>query len=55
MNETVRIGIATMEEFAQQTLAELDTGKYHGAFFGYATPNCCFAPSPRRAGRSSAR
>ncbi|BAO91324.1 winged helix DNA-binding protein [Caballeronia cordobensis] len=42
MNETVRIGILSLEEMAEQTLAELDTGKYHGAFFGYATPELLF-------------
>jgi predicted transcriptional regulator len=43
MNQTVvRIGIASLEELAQRTQAELKSGKYHGAFFGYGTPELLF-------------
>jgi predicted transcriptional regulator len=43
MNQTLaRIGIASLEEFDRQTRAELKSGKFHGAFFGYGTPEQLF-------------
>ncbi|SAK80389.1 hypothetical protein AWB80_05058 [Caballeronia pedi] len=42
MMKTVTIGIASMEEVSQRFLAAVKSGKSHGTFFSYATPELLF-------------